>query len=111
MLFLDQVSPGTFVSAVGADNPEKNEIDPHLFGKSAILVDDLEKCAKEGDLFNALEAGVLTSADVRADLCQLAAGQVKGRENDQEIVIFDSLGTGLQDVAAAEAVYVAFKFD
>ncbi len=107
VLFENQVAQGTFISAVGADNPEKNEIDPGLFKKAAILVDDLEKCAKEGDLFNALEAGAVTLSDVRADLCQLALGKIKGRESEDEIVIFDSLGTGLQDVAAAEAVFEA----
>jgi len=109
VLFESQVSPGTFISAVGADNPEKNEIDPELFKKAAILVDDLQKCAKEGDLFNAIEAGAVTLDKVRGDLCQLASGKIKGRESEDEIVIFDSLGTGLQDVAAAEAVYLAAR--
>ncbi|MHA1544357.1 MAG: ornithine cyclodeaminase family protein [Alphaproteobacteria bacterium] len=109
VLLKQQVGPGTFISAVGADNSEKQELDPELFKGAGVLVDDLEKCALEAELHHALDAGVITRADVRADLCQLASGQKKGRENDQEIVIFDSLGTGLQDVAAAEAAYLAYK--
>ncbi len=103
------VRPGTFIAALGADNSEKQELDPELFKGAGVLVDDLEKCALEAELHHALDSGVITRADVRADLCQLASGQKKGRENDDEIVIFDSLGTGLQDVAAAEAAYRAAK--
>lgn len=107
VLMKGDVRPGTFIAALGADNSEKQELDPELFGGAGILVDDLEKCALEGELHHALDAGVITKADVRADLCQLASGQKAGREGDDEIVIFDSLGTGLQDVAAADAAYRA----
>jgi len=107
VLMKDHVRPGTFIAAVGADNAEKQELDPELFRDAAILVDDLEKCALEAELHHALAAGVTTKENVRADLCQLASGQVKGRETDDEIVIFDSLGTGLQDVALAWAAYEA----
>ena len=109
VLAKDQVRPGTFIAAVGADNADKQELDPELFRGAGVLVDDLEKCAGEAELHHALDAGVITKSDVRADLCQLASGQRRGRKNDQEIVIFDSLGTGLQDVAAAWAAYGVAK--
>ena len=109
VLLKEHVRPGTFIAALGADSAAKQELDPELFKGAGVLVDDLEKCALEAELHHALEAGVITKSGVRADLAALASGKAKGRESDDEIVIFDSLGTGLQDVAAAWAAYQAAK--
>jgi len=105
----DAVPAGCFVAAVGADNPEKQELDPALFGGARILVDDRDQCAKGGDLAHALRAGVVTTEDVAADLAQLAAGAVPGRTSPDQTVIFDSTGTGVQDVAASVAAYEAAR--
>jgi alanine dehydrogenase len=96
---------GCFVAAIGADNPEKHEIAPTLMGQARILVDDIEACASGGDLNHALRAGVVTKDQVHADLADLAAGRKRGRMADEELVIFDSSGSGVQDVAAAWAAY------
>lgn len=103
--FLKQVRPGTFVAAVGADNPEKQEIDPELLAGSKIVADVVEQCAEIGDLHHALKAGVLSLADVHAELAEVVAGLKPGRTSAEEIVVFDSTGTALQDVAAAAVVY------
>lgn len=99
------VRPGTFVAAVGADNPKKQEIDPALMASGKIVVDILEQCAAIGDLHHAIEAGAVTIADVCAELGEIVAGRKPGRTSAEEIVIFDSTGTALQDVAAAAVVY------
>jgi len=96
---------GCFVAAVGADNPEKHEIAPALVGRARILVDDLDACASGGDLNHALRAKVVTKDQVHADLADLAAGRKLGRMADEELVIFDSSGSGVQDVAVAWAAY------
>lgn len=103
------VPAGSFIAAVGADNPDKQELDPELFGNARILVDDLDQCAESGDLAHAIRAGIVTKADVNATLAGLAAGVQQGRTSRDEIVIFDSTGTGVQDVAAAGAAYGAFR--
>jgi alanine dehydrogenase len=105
LLGRDHVKPGTFVAAVGADNPEKQEIDPSLLAASAVVVDLLEQCATIGDLHHALDAGVMTRADVRAELGEILVGRKRGRVTADEIIVFDSTGTALQDVAAAALVY------
>jgi alanine dehydrogenase len=107
VLFEGQVSAGAFIAAIGADNPEKQELDPALFKNAAVLTDDMAQCAAYGDLHHALEAKAVTESDVRAELVNLAAGRVKGRQSADEIVIYDSTGTGLQDVAAARAAFRA----
>jgi alanine dehydrogenase len=96
---------GCFVAAIGADNPEKHEIAPALMGRARILVDDLDACASGGDLHHALKAGKTSKDQVHADLAELAAGQKVGRLFSDEVVIFDSSGSGVQDVATAWAAY------
>jgi alanine dehydrogenase len=97
---------GCFVAAIGADNPEKHEIAPTLMGRARILVDDIDACASGGDLSHALRAGVLTKDQVYADLADLAAGRKHARMTEEELVIFDSSGSGVQDVAVAWAAYL-----
>ena len=100
------VRPGTFVAAIGADNENKQEIDPRLLAASTVVTDLTGQCAAIGDLHHAIEAGVMSCADVHAELGQVAAGLKPGRTRDDEITVFDSTGTALQDVAA---VAVAFE--
>ena len=99
------VGPGAFIAAVGADNELKQEIHPALMASCAMVVDMLEQAVAIGDLHHALAAGVVTTDDVRAELGEVVAGVRPGRRSDDEIVIFDSTGMALQDVAAAAAVY------
>jgi ornithine cyclodeaminase/alanine dehydrogenase-like protein (mu-crystallin family) len=73
--------------------------------RSKIVTDVLEQCAAMGDLHHALETGVVTRADVYAELGEVVAGRKRGRESDKEIIVFDSTGMALQDVAAAALVY------
>jgi alanine dehydrogenase len=101
----EHVRPGTFVAAVGADNPQKQEIHPTLLAKSKIVCDVLEQCAVMGDLHHALETGAVTRSEVYAELGEIVAGKKPGRESEEEIVIFDSTGMALQDVAAAALLY------
>lgn len=104
-LLRDHVVPGTFIAAVGADSADKQELDPSLMAQAVIVVDVLEQCAAIGDLHHALEAGVLTREAVHAELADVVSGSVPGRRSDQEITIFDSTGTAIEDVAAAAVVY------
>jgi alanine dehydrogenase len=99
------VTPGAFVAAVGADNPEKQEIEPELLARSAVVADVLEQCAAIGDLHHAIASDLMAREDVRAELADVVSGRKPGRLSSDEIVIFDSTGTALQDVAAAALVY------
>ena len=99
------VRPGAFIAAVGADNEHKQEIDPQLLAAAKVVTDLTEQAARIGDLHHAIDAGVITAADVHGELGEVVAGRKPGRERADEIIVFDSTGTGLQDVAAAVAVY------
>jgi len=102
---LEDIAPGTFIAAVGADSQGKQELDPALVASATLVVDVLEQCAEIGELQHALAAGLMTRAQVHAELAAVVAGRRPGRTRDDEITIFDSSGTALQDVAAAIAVY------
>ena len=97
--------PGTFITALGADNPHKHEIEPALMARSKIVCDVLQQCASMGDLHHALEAGILAISAVHAELGQVVSGRKPGRESPEEIIIFDSTGMALQDIAASAVVY------
>jgi alanine dehydrogenase len=97
--------PGLFIAAVGADNPEKQELAPAVLAGSKVVVDVLDQAATMGDLHHALEAGLLTRDDVHGELADVILGRVPGRESDEEVFVFDSTGTALQDVAVASLAY------
>ncbi len=101
----DDVGPGTFVAAVGADSPEKNEVHPELMARARVVVDVLEQCLAMGDLRHAVRAGTMRPEDVWAGLGEILGGAAPGRTGDEQIFVFDSTGTALQDVAAAAAIY------
>ena len=101
----DMVRPGTFIAAVGADNEHKQEIEPRLLAEAKVVTDLTEQAARIGDLHHAIEAGVMSTAEVHAELGEVIAGRKPGRERADEVIVFDSTGTGLQDVGAAIAVY------
>jgi alanine dehydrogenase len=105
LLDVGDVSPGVFIAAVGADNEHKQEIAPTLLHAAAVIVDDLEQCARFGDLHHAIAAGVMRCEDVRASLDQIVAGTKPGRLGEAEIIIFDSTGLAIEDVAAAALIY------
>jgi len=105
ILFRDDIAPGTFVAAVGADAADKQEIDPALLAAATVVTDVREQCATIGDLHHALAAGLMTRDDVRADLGEIVAAKKPGRRSSDEIIVFDSTGMALQDVAAAAAAY------
>ena len=99
------VRAGTFIAAVGADAEGKQELEPALVASATVVADVLEQCAVIGELQHALGAGLLRREDVHAELADVVSGRRPGRTRADEITIFDSSGTALEDVAAAVVVY------
>ena len=99
------VRRGTFVAAVGADHEHKQEIEPELLAAAKVVTDITVQAAAIGDLHHAIAAGVMSADDIHAELGEIVCGSRPGRASNEEVIVFDSTGTGLQDVAAAIAVY------
>jgi len=105
----DCVRRGTFIAAIGADNPHKSELHPDLFIETKVVVDSFEQASVMGDLHHAMEAKTMTrDPTIYAELAEIVAGRKPGRENDDEITIFDSTGLAIQDVASAAVAYARF---
>jgi alanine dehydrogenase len=104
VLSRSDVGPGTFVAAVGADSPDKQELHPDLMAAARVVADVVEQCAVMGDLHHALAAGALRREDV-LELGDVVTGRQPGRQSTDEITVFDSTGTAIEDVAAAALVY------
>jgi ornithine cyclodeaminase/alanine dehydrogenase len=101
----EQLSPGCFISAIGADGPDKQELESEALRGHKLVVDILEQCARAGELHHAIENGVMARGDVYGTLGEVVSGKKPGRESSNEIIIFDATGTAIQDVAGAAACY------
>ena len=99
------VQPGTFIAAVGADNDDKQELEAELLRGSRVVVDILAQCATIGELHHAIDAGVMTIDDVFAELGAIVAEGARPELDSNDIVVFDSTGSAIQDVAAAGMIY------
>jgi len=107
LLFAGDLSPGAFVAAVGADSETKQELDAALLSTVTVVTDVTAQCAAIGDLHHAIAAGTMQPDRVHAEIGEIVAGQKRARSSADEVIVFDSTGIALQDVAAAAAVYEA----
>jgi ornithine cyclodeaminase/alanine dehydrogenase len=101
----EDVAPGTFIAAVGADDTHKQEIDPALMASANVVADSLEQSCSIGDTHHAIDQGLMRKQDVYAELSEIVAGRKPGRTSDDEIFVFDSTGVAIEDAIAAVAVY------
>jgi ornithine cyclodeaminase/alanine dehydrogenase-like protein (mu-crystallin family) len=117
----NDLKPGTHINAVGYQGPACRELDTITIKKARIIVDTYEGCmAEAGDLLVPIQQGELSKEDIYADLGEIVSGQKKGRINDAEITLFESVGFALEDLVTAMAAYqkagqrgigVEFNFD
>jgi ornithine cyclodeaminase/alanine dehydrogenase-like protein (mu-crystallin family) len=99
------IRTGTFIAGIGADNAHKNEIAAELMARSRVVPDIAAQAAIMGDLRAAIAAGVMTAGAIHAELADIVAGLRPGRMNRDEVFIFDSTGTAIEDLVAANLVY------
>jgi ornithine cyclodeaminase/alanine dehydrogenase-like protein (mu-crystallin family) len=105
ILGLADVTRGSFVAAVGADHPSKQELAPTLVAASRLFVDSPEQALAAGELHHAVVAGAIRADGFAGRLDQLVTGEVAGHRSADEITLFDSTGIALEDAAAALAAY------
>lgn len=98
----DWIGPGTHVTAVGSDGPDKIELAPAVLAKAGkVVADSLAQCLRLGEIHHAVDAGLLRPEAVHAELGEVAAGLKPGRSSDDEITVADLTGLGIQDAAVA----------
>jgi ornithine cyclodeaminase len=96
---------GTHLDLIGSFTPAMREADDDCFAGAALFVDTEEALRKSGELLGPLARGVFTAADVRGTLATLAREETTGRSDNDERTVFKSVGTALEDLAAAILVY------
>jgi ornithine cyclodeaminase/alanine dehydrogenase-like protein (mu-crystallin family) len=101
----DWLEPGALVCAVGANDGRRRELDNGVLERAAFVsCDSLEDARLESaDLIEPIDAGVLDWLEVH-ELQEVVAGEVAGRQSDEDVVVFKSNGLAAWDVAAAAAV-------
>jgi ornithine cyclodeaminase len=96
------VRAGTHVDLVGGFTPTMREADDALVAKSSVFVDTyVGALAEGGDVVEPIRSGVIERSAVRAELAELCRGDKPGRTGAAEITLFKSVGTALEDLAAA----------
>jgi ornithine cyclodeaminase/alanine dehydrogenase-like protein (mu-crystallin family) len=100
------LKPGVHVDLVGAFRPTMREVDGAAVAAAHVFVDTREGALSEGgDLIQAIDDGVFKPGDVEAELTELVTGAHAGRAGADDITLFKSCGTALEDLAAAIMVY------
>jgi len=98
VIFGEWVSPGAHINAVGANRPTWRELDDDILRKSRIYVESRESALVEsGDL--------IAAGTIFAEIGEVVSGVKPARQSNNEITLFKSLGTAVEDIAAADLVY------
>ena len=92
---------GAHVDLIGGFSHEMREADDDVIRRASVFVDTYDDAALAGDIAQPMEAGLLRRDGLLADLAELVAGTHPGRTSDEEVTMFKSAGTALEDLAAA----------
>ena len=99
------VKPGTHIVAIGTDQQGKQELDPEIFRNAKVVVDSISQCTEKGETWHPLNKNIITKDDIHGEIGEILLGKNPGRENDEEITIFDSTGMAIQDNTTANKIY------
>ena len=104
----DWLAPGTHVDLVGGFKPDMREADDALMSSAALFVDTYAGAlAEAGDLRQPIDAGLIKPEHVRAELSDLVTGRHPGRESAHDITVFKSVGSAIEDLAAARLAWAS----
>jgi Predicted ornithine cyclodeaminase, mu-crystallin homolog len=102
----DWISSGSHINAVGSSTPFSRELDTAAIVRSSLFTDRYESIFKEaGDFLIPREEGAITDDHVKAELGEVLRGTKKGRESNEQITIFKSLGIAVEDIFSAWHIY------
>src|SRR5258706_1268027 len=97
------VKSGTHISAIGAYTPEMQEVPVETVARARIAVDSYATIIDEaGDIVKAMQAGLIKESNIHAELGEIILGEKPGRQSEDEITFFKSVGNAVQDATAAQ---------
>jgi ornithine cyclodeaminase/alanine dehydrogenase-like protein (mu-crystallin family) len=98
--------PGTHINAIGSHAVGVREMDSATIVKSKVVCDQVQACLNEaGDIQIPIEEGVYSADKIHGSIGEVINGTLPGRENDEEITLFKSVGLAVQDISCASLVY------
>ena len=102
-----KVKNGATISCVGAYQHHMQELDPRALIRASKIYFDSEDAvlSESGDILLPLEQGIISKEDFTGDLGDVILGKLTGRENDDEIIIFETVGVATQDLVTAKWIY------
>jgi alanine dehydrogenase len=101
----DWVKPGTHIVAIGTDQQGKQELDPEIFRNAKVVVDSIEQCIEKGETWHPLNKKIIAKDEIHGEIGAILLGKKPGRENDEEVTIFDSTGMAIQDNTTSTRIY------
>jgi ornithine cyclodeaminase/alanine dehydrogenase-like protein (mu-crystallin family) len=107
LIGLEDIANGVHINAVGTHRPDDTEISADIVLASRVVVDQLEACLQEaGEIILPIRAGLMTEDHIFGEIGEIASGSKPGRESDDEITLFKSVGNAIQDLVAARSAVV-----
>ena len=102
-----KVKEGATISCVGTYEPHKHEMDPAILPRASKIICDSKEAAlsETGDLLIPIKEGIISETDILGSLGDVINGTIKGRENDDEIIVYETVGVAAQDLVAAKVIY------
>ncbi len=111
LLRAEQVREGTHITAMGSDTREKNELDPEILRMADLVVaDSIEQCRVRGEIFHALEAGMIEDGDI-LELGKIIVDRTLQRTDDSQITVADLTGVAVQDIQISKAVFEVLRHE
>lgn len=103
------IRPGTHITAVGSDTPEKQELDSRILTNADLVVaDSISQCRLRGEISRALRTGEIDESRI-VELGTIVSGDTPGRTTEAQITVADLTGVAVQDVQIAAEVFEAHK--
>jgi ornithine cyclodeaminase/alanine dehydrogenase-like protein (mu-crystallin family) len=102
----EDVKEGVHINAIGSFQPHMQELDPLLIRDARVFTDHAEPCLKEsGDLIKPIREGIISESHIAGEIGDYLLDRIPGRESDDQITLFKSVGVAIQDYAVATDIY------
>ena len=97
---------GVHINAIGSFQPHMQELDPWILKDAKVYVDQIESCLKEsGDFIKPIAQGIFQKSIIVGEIGDFCLNKIAGRESEDEITIFKSVGIAIQDYTVATDIY------
>lgn len=102
----EEIKKGVHINAIGSFQPHMQELDPYVIKDAKVYVDQAESCLKEsGDLIKPIKEGIMDQNNIAGEIGDFCLNKIMGRESQNEITVFKSVGVAIQDFTVATDIY------